>query len=235
MDITVSDSYIGGIVGCVNNDNFPLIIENCWYSGTIKATESVYAMGGIVGDAPRNSTIKDCWTEATIITGYAGGGIAGRLCGRGGGSTDFTLDINCSMTGCIYAGPSVSSLITGGDLPGKHYSSGAMIGFSSAPNTLSKNYRIPSMTFFAQSNADQEDSSIDLNALFDQEDSSPSNPLVWPYDGQGTNNSPRKYWRPYHGKAYAAGMTVSQVAREIGWSTSVWDLSGDKPALVNNK
>ena len=247
MDITVNNSSVGGIMGRASN-LFPMLIENCWYSGTITATGTGnYAIGGIIGDAPKNSTIKNCWNDATIVTGFGAGGIAGRLCGRGGGSDDYSLDTGNSMTGCIYAGTSISSCVTGGDLTSKHYSSGAIIGFSSAPNTLSKNYRNPAMTLSTQSNEEQEDPSIDLNALFDQEDSSPSSPLVWPYDGQGTNivvegpdgdetsNHPRKFWRPYHGKAYASGKTISQIAQEIGWSTSVWDLSGDKPALVNNK
>ena len=67
------------------------------------------------------------------------------------------------------------------------------------------------------------------------------------YSAGFTNN----YWRPglpftdhadeepgvvmdlhsFNGKAAAAGKTASQVAREIGWDETIWDLSGEIPAL----
>ena len=37
---------------------------------------------------------------------------------------------------------------------------------------------------------------------------------------------------PYHGKAAASGKTLSQVAQELGWSSEVWDFSGDYPVHV---
>ncbi len=36
---------------------------------------------------------------------------------------------------------------------------------------------------------------------------------------------------PYHGKAAAAGATLTQVAQGLGWSADVWDFSGDVPTL----
>ena len=57
---------------------------------------------------------------------------------------------------------------------------------------------------------------------FDQEDSDPDHPMV---GGAGT------YAFAYHGKAAAAGKTVSQVAKDLGWSETVWDLSGEFPKL----
>ena len=38
------------------------------------------------------------------------------------------------------------------------------------------------------------------------------------------------YW-PYHGTAAAAGKSASDVARDLGWDTSIWDLSGSTPVL----
>ena len=35
----------------------------------------------------------------------------------------------------------------------------------------------------------------------------------------------------FNGKAAAAGKTASQVAKEIGWDETIWDLSGEIPAL----
>ena len=40
-----------------------------------------------------------------------------------------------------------------------------------------------------------------------------------------------QYYWPYHGKSAAAGKSASDVARDLGWDTSVWDLSGSEPVL----
>ena len=61
------------------------------------------------------------------------------------------------------------------------------------------------------------------NTQFDQEDVDANNPLVV--------NHIVQYYLPYHGKAAAATETASAVAKRIGWDTTVWDLSGDKPVL----
>ncbi len=58
--------------------------------------------------------------------------------------------------------------------------------------------------------------------LVDQEDADPEHPMV---KGTGT------YAFAYHGKAAAAGKTLSQVAQEIGWSADVWDFSAVLPTL----
>jgi hypothetical protein len=39
------------------------------------------------------------------------------------------------------------------------------------------------------------------------------------------------YATAYHGKAAPAGKTLSQVAKDLGWSTDIWDFSGDTPKL----
>ena len=39
------------------------------------------------------------------------------------------------------------------------------------------------------------------------------------------------YNYPYNGKAAAVGKTVSEVAQDLGWSSSVWDFSKDFPTL----
>ena len=36
---------------------------------------------------------------------------------------------------------------------------------------------------------------------------------------------------PYHGKEAPAGATVSSLAKQLKWDETVWDLSGDLPAL----
>ena len=56
---------------------------------------------------------------------------------------------------------------------------------------------------------------------YDQENASPSSPLYIAVAGP--------YNFPYHGKAAAAGATLSSVAKGLGWPSEIWDFSGDIP------
>ena len=235
MDIK-SRGAAGGIIGRSSTDQ-PLTIENCWYSGTISgnAAANAQAVGGILGDGPKNTTIKDCWNDADIIGGFGIGGIAGRLFGRQGSSASLDADVNSTMTGCIYWGPGIKTSTDPGERASNHYSSGALVGCSSRPNTLKDSYRNPEMTLQVY-RCDL------LNNLFDHENADPSHPLVQPYnygdapvqlsETEGDTED-FKWFSPYHGKAAPAGATISSLARTIGWDESVWDLSGDKPMLKN--
>ncbi len=226
----------GGIIGRSSN-NWPLIVENCWYSGTLSGDGAANAqgVGGILGDGPKRTTVKDCWNDADIIGGFGIGGVAGRLFGRQGSSASLDDDVESSMTGCIYWGPGIKTSTDPGERASNHYSSGAMVGCSSRPNTLKDNYRNPAMTFQVYRYAP-------LNELFDHADTSPSAPLVEPYNFGDTpvalsetegDTEDFKWFSPYHGKAAAAGSTISSLAKTIGWDESVWDLSGEKPMLKN--
>ena len=64
--------------------------------------------------------------------------------------------------------------------------------------------------------------------MYDQGNASPDMPLVVvKVDGADYNY-------PYHGVAAEAGKTLSQVAKELGWSADVWDFSGAVPTLKAN-
>ena len=76
----------------------------------------------------------------------------------------------------------------------------------------------------------------DMDGLFDQDDVSSSASLMNKLgehitDTGAVSGQPHFPKYPYHGKAAAAGKTISQLAADLGWSTDVWDLSGDVPAL----
>ena len=40
---------------------------------------------------------------------------------------------------------------------------------------------------------------------------------------------------PWHGKAADAGKTASDVAKDLGWDETIWDLSGEEPVLKTIK
>ncbi|MCQ2135373.1 MAG: hypothetical protein MJY67_00505, partial [Bacteroidales bacterium] len=105
-----------------------------------------------------------------------------------------------------------------GRIPTTGYSSGAVVAFTVYKNTLKNNWRKPGMTFNVYAAAYSQ-----YNTVFDQDDCGPSNPYV--KKGEET------YYMPYHGKAAAAGETLTDVAKRIGWDSTIWDFSGSEPKL----
>ena len=67
-NVTSSKSYVGGIVGKVQQGT----IENCSFSGNVRTTLSSGCAGGIAGAAQNLTRITGCANYGTI-TGYAGG------------------------------------------------------------------------------------------------------------------------------------------------------------------
>lgn len=65
----------------------------------------------------------------------------------------------------------------------------------------------------------------------DQENSSPDMPMLGGTFEDSDCAYGYKYAYPYHGKAAAAGSTVSSVAKQLKWNQNVWDLSGEYPVL----
>ena len=93
-----------------------------------------------------------------------------------------------------------------------------IVGFTATQNYLVDCYR----------KADIEFSECEKNAelgyvVTNQGNAGPGNPLVC-----GSN----RYDFAYHGLAAPADATISSVARSLGWSETVWDLSGSVPVLT---
>ena len=205
-------TLVGGIVGRATNSG--LKVENCYSTADIICA-GAYA-GGVAGDLPKNATVKNCFATGKVEGTYALGGVVGRAYGRQGSSDSPSTDVNTSVTGCIAWNTSVKTITSGGENPSSHYGGATVVGFNSYYNTLSNNWRSPSIDFFFYSVAV-------LNTPYDQEDSGPGKELVRNYD--------YKWYSPCHGKAASAGEKLSAVASRAGFSTSVWDLSGDIPEL----
>ena len=104
------------------------------------------------------------------------------------------------------------------------WGTGAFIGSVAGGSTLTDNFRNPAMTV-SYNCANKE-----WPLVYDQDNSTKDKPLVY-YDG--AVEAPATCQAPYHGKAAAAGKTAAQVATDLGFSTTVWDLSlsGEVPVL----
>ena len=225
VDVWSGKNYVGGLFGYSKKAE----VSDCWTAGSVRGDQRVGGIaGGIngVGDA-----IVNCYsvTKLYIIKEdeskeYAAtrsvGGIVGHVNQDKSDGNEDRLAENV-VSGCIAWQDEIKtrSYLGEGVAPGEDqdwYSSGAIVAFGATHNTYEKCYRRPDLDF-----RDYSDSFL----LYDQEDCTPTAPLsVLP-----VVNNTHNY--PYHGKAAAAGKTLSQVAQEIGWSSSIWDFSGELPTI----
>ena len=206
-------NLLGGIVG--RSTDTGLKINDCGAAVDITATQAY--VGGVLGDAPKNTVVSRCYATGFVKGSYGIGGIVGRAFGRQGSSDNLDTDVHTTVEDCIAFNSEIRTVTSGGENPASHYSGGAIVGCTSRPNTLKNCWRSSNLPFNFYSDAS-------LNVLFDHPDSSPDAPLT-----QASGSA--KWYSPYHGKAAAEGATISSVASQIGWSETVWDLSGDVPVL----
>jgi len=212
-EVTSASYMIGGIVGASIAD---ITIIDCCNTGDVSGQHTI---GGILGTAPQNTIISNCFVTGSVTSAeYAVGGIVGRALGNQAWNTfDPNVDVNTTISDCIVFSPSIKTTKSGGVDNNKWFSGGAIAGFASPKNTMRNCWRKADMAFNFFTLAS-------LNELSDDADTSPEKPLPYP------SGSP-KYYRPYDGKAAENNATVSSVAKVIGWSEAVWDLSASVPSL----
>lgn len=241
-DIENNGRRMGGLVGyhnCQEVGNY-LRIEDSWSAGTITGVQNI---GGIIGQTQydngkngysvRASLIRNCYSTMSVTANQNAGGIAGG-CSYGGSYADLELDITKDMIiGNIAWNDKVESLkaTTG------NYSSSPVVGYANIYQYFINNYRKADMTFIAPIDQLGEDGKTvvaeDAFSIVpvDQENTSPKMTLFVGTTLDPDCKNPYKYFYPYHGKAAAAGATVSSVAKQLKWDETVWDLSGEFPVL----
>ena len=218
IQVTSAKQYAGGLFGY--DWSTGATIRNCWTSGSV--TGNGQRAGGIAGALIKQSTsIINCYSTAEVHAPRAIGGIAG-YCNldSGAGSGYETNMPGNTISGCIAWQTQLrTDTYNGATSTNDFWSSGAIVSGTSTHNYLSNCWR--------RSNLDFRDYSGEFT-LYDQEDASPATPLVVSNPQSGTF----KNYYPYHGKAAGAAETLSDVAKRIGWSEVVWDLSGETPVLT---
>ena len=216
---------VGGLFGYCGKE---VEVVDCWTSGVITGGQRVGGIGGgTVGDDDPNIPIRiaNCYTTATVNGSFGIGGIGGYFCMAKATPNDVdpgNIIENCiAWNDGIKANCSIgaSGVPNPGDL--SHYSCGAIVGWTAVRNTLRDCYRHPAMKYNENIFFDYSDQF----SLYNQENVSPSSPLVV-VKVEGAN-----YNYPYHGKAAPTGKTVSEIAKGLGWSSNVWDFSGELPVL----
>ena len=222
---------VGGLFGYCGK---VVEVTDCWTTGVITGAQRVGGIGGgTVGDDDPSIPIRisNCYSTAKVHGSFAIGGIGGffnKANTTQGSPKD--LELGNIIENCIawneeiranspYNADGTLGEPATGDV--SHYSCGAIVGYTAVKNTLRGCLRNPAMKYNEVGFFDY----TDAFSLYDQNDASAASPLVV-NEVTGANHN-----YPYHGKAAAAGKTLSQVAKGLGWSSSVWDFSGDVPVL----
>ena len=220
MNIRSNKAYSGGLFGY--DVAAGSMVRNCWTSGVIGGDNlGGQRIGGICGGLiSQYTSIINCYSTMSVLNTYAMGGIAGH-CNLDKNSTDPTKENHPTRTeafntirGCIAWNDQITSHAT--DASSDHYSSGAIVGYTSTHSTLAACLRKASLSF------------TDFNSgwtPYDQENANAATPLVVADKGSSYH-----YHYPYHGKAFSG--TLSAAASSLGWDTDVWDLSGSVPKLT---
>ncbi len=216
VQVESGKNFVGGLFGYAkgNADKCVVEVSNCWTSGSVKGNQRV---GGICGGTDKtgyNVKIINCYSTATVEGVFCLGGIGGHF-NLDSSSNPDTNQPNDVFENCIAWNPSIKCAEqTAGDKA--HYSSGAVVGFTAKMNYLKGGVRRPDIDFYEYS---------DLFSLYDQEDATPSSPLVF----QKVEGAVYNY--PYHGKVAESGKTLTQVAQALGWNAAIWDFSKDVPTI----
>lgn len=221
----------GGLVGyhnCTHEGAF-LRIEDSWSAGTIFGTQNI---GGIIGqtqyDNGKNansvaaSLIKNCYSTMTVTSLRNAGGIAS-CCSYGGSYATTELDIAKDIVmNCIAWNEKIEAQETSKG----NYSSGAIVGYCNIYQYFIDCFRKPDLDF----SCPIAELGIEVT-LLDQDNASPELSLFAGTKADETCPYVYDHAYPYHGKAAATGVTVSTLAKALGWNESVWDLSDELPVL----
>ncbi len=229
VDVYSTKNYVGGLFGYSKKAT----VNNCWVAGSVYGDQRIGGIAGGIngdGDAIRNSY---CVAKLYILNSdnnkvYAASRSVGGIVGHANqdkGNNNETRTPGNVVSGCIAWQEEIKTRTYLGAEVGQdassnwhdYYSSGAIVAYGATHNTYENCYRRSDLDFRDY---------VDAFVLYDQENSSPTNPLVISHPVEHNTHN-----YPYHGKAAAPGKTVSQIAQEIGWSASIWDFSGALPAL----
>lgn len=208
VEIESSEDYVGGIFGY---DTGASTISDCWTSGKVVGGSKVGGIGG--GFIKASSSMYNCYSTMEVEGSFQVAGILGHANLDQKNAND-TNEPGNHIERCIAWNSSIAATPTDG---AEHYSSGIIVGFTALQNYLVDCYYKPGISF-----TDGPKNTELGYVAYDQLNGGPGNPLV-----HGSNT----YDFAYHGRVAPSGKTLSQIAKGLGWSSSVWDFSGELPVL----
>ncbi|MCQ2173796.1 MAG: DUF1735 domain-containing protein [Bacteroidales bacterium] len=215
-EVSSPKNYVGGICGWMKSESS---IHDCITSGKVTGIGGAQRFAGILGgNIGKAGIVSNCISTAEIETGICAAGIVGHM---NEDASSAKSKLGNQVIGCIAWNPRVVA----NKCRVNQYSSGGVVGYTAPDNILKNNWRRTDMVFTQNVGMDDPQYPVNYTVLEDQEDADEEHPL----DVPGDHSTSHEFY--YHGKAAAAGETASQVARRIGWDETIWDLSGDVPAL----
>lgn len=225
VTITTQGNKTGGLIGYHNDADATSVcqITNCYSQGSIVATS--HTAGGLIGQlhgggkSSNIAYVKNCYSTVSVTSeAYCVGGIV---------ADGWEKNLGSAVEKSIAWNPMLKT--TGKTTAGTDRSSGAIVGCCRNKQTMTDNIRRSDIDFTCT--VTLQDSSEYPIEIIDQNNVSSSSALQY-YGPKKSDNSNYDKLYPYHGKAAAAGETVSDVAKRLGWSETIWDLSGDYPQLI---
>lgn len=225
VTITTQGNKTGGLIGYHNDADATSVcqITNCYSQGSIVATS--HTAGGLIGQlhgggkSSNVAAVKYCYSTVSVTSGaYCVGGIV---------ADGWEKNLGSAVEKSIAWNSMLKT--TGTTTAGTDRSSGAIVGCCRNKQTMTDNIRRSDIDFTCMVTLD--DNSQYSIEIIDQNNVSSSSALKYYGPKTSANGNYDKLY-PYHGKAAAAGETVSDVAKRLGWDETIWDLSGDYPQLI---
>ena len=246
-DVTSSSYYAGGLVGFLTLGT----ITDCSATGNVSAIgDDIYArVGGLIGEM-HGGAVEKCFATGDVSSAkYWGGGLIGVVHADeddiliskcyAAGDLNMVKNEECKMAG---VGGLVGSMGAGnvtiencyatGKIHADRWSSGFVGNIYGGKLVITNGYSVCDLTDLGPNRDGVHEDGIVLGARFSSETpatisctgfiawNASSRPFCWPESTV-----------PFTGNYYGNTGTVSAQATDLGWSTEVWDLSGELPLL----
>ena len=182
--------------------------------------------GGFIGQIATvtSARVSNCYATGSVVGSIRLGGLIGNI------NTVTPVVEHCAAW---------NSEVNASSHGQGNWSSGAVVGTAHPNAHVSNCYRNPSMSLTVYcppptSDWDHPDIDGTTHPLYQNSQTAPFTWAESTFTGitaGGTGNPDAGRWA-YHGKHVASGTTLSQLASTtLGWSSEVWDFSGELPTL----
>ena len=210
--VSASDTYVGGIVGITyqGGDSGKLDVQNCYVSGNVSSTNQW--AGGILGSHYKGlAVLNNCYVTGSVQGTFGLGGIVAYVNATG-----------LEVTRCMPFNSSIHATNTDGN---QHYSCGAIIGYAKGKTLICNvSYRPDSLTSNFNDCSGNSANVIEQHAFIATANTIPQRQSL-------------TYGYYHHGRrtGYTLCNLVHSGAIDGDWSSDIWDWSGSRPVLKNNK